>query len=143
MKILWTDGSAEPNPGDGGFAVIEVINGEGKPVALGSAKDTTNIRMEGSALIAAIKYAGDEGCEIHTDSEFWLNVLTKWADSWAANGWRKKSGPIKNLDLVQELYKLYHQYPVKLIWTRGHVGTRFNEMADQWANKARLGATIQ
>lgn len=142
MKILWTDGSAEPNPGDGGFAVIEVVNGEGKPVALGSDQNTTNIRMEGSALIAAIKYAGDEGCEIHTDSEFWLNVLTKWADGWAANGWRKKSGPIKNLDLVRELYTLYHKYPVKLIWTRGHVGTKFNEMADEWANKARLGSDL-
>lgn len=142
MKILWTDGSAEPNPGDGGFAVIEVVNGEGKPVALGSDQDTTNIRMEGSALIAAIKYAGDEGCEIHTDSEFWLNVLTKWADGWAANGWHKKSGPIKNLDLVRELYTLYHKYPVRLIWTRGHVGTKFNEMADEWANKARLGSAL-
>lgn len=142
MKILWTDGSAEPNPGDGGFAVIEVVNGEGKPVALGSDQNTTNIRMEGSALIAAIKYAGDEGCEIHTDSEFWLNVLTKWADGWAASGWRKKSGPIKNLDLVRELYTLYHRYPVKLIWTRGHVGTKFNEMADEWANKARLGSDL-
>ena len=142
MKILWTDGSAEPNPGDGGFAVIEITNNEGRPVILGNAKNTTNIRMEGSALIAAIKYAGDEGCEIHTDSEFWINVLTKWADGWAANGWKKKSGPIKNLDLVQELYELYHKYPVKLVWVRGHVGTEFNEMADEWANKARLGTTI-
>ncbi len=142
MKILWTDGSAEPNPGDGGFAVIEVINQTGKPVVLGNDKNTTNIRMEGSALIAAIKYAGEEGCEIHTDSEFWLNVLTKWSDTWAKNGWRKKSGPIKNLDLVQELYELYHQYPVKLVWVRGHVGTKFNEMADEWANKARLGKKL-
>ncbi|MBR3230741.1 ribonuclease HI [Candidatus Saccharibacteria bacterium] len=142
MKILWTDGSAEPNPGDGGFAVIEVVGETGQPVVLGSAKNTTNIRMEGSALIAAIKYAGIEGCEIHTDSEFWLNVLTKWSDTWAKNDWRKKSGPIKNLDLVQELYTLYHQYPVKLVWTRGHVGTKFNELADTWANKARLGATL-
>ena len=142
MKILWTDGSAEPNPGDGGFAVIEVINNTGKPVVLGNDKNTTNIRMEGSAMIAAIKYAGEEGCEIHSDSEFWLNVLTKWSDTWAANGWKKKSGPIKNLDLVQELYELYHKYPVKLVWVRGHVGTEFNEMADEWANKARLGEKI-
>ena len=142
MKILWTDGSAEPNPGNGGFAVIEVINNVGKPVVLGNDKNTTNIRMEGSAMIAAIKYAGEEGCEIHTDSEFWLNVLTKWADGWAKNGWRKKSGPIKNLDLVQELYELYHKYPVKLVWVRGHVGTEFNEMADEWANKARQGTTL-
>lgn len=142
MKILWTDGSAEPNPGDGGFAVIEINNNVAKPVILGSAKNTTNIRMEGSALIAAIKYAGKEGCEIHTDSEFWLNVLTKWADTWAKNSWQKKSGPIKNLDLVQELYALYQEYPVKLVWTRGHIGTKFNELADEWAKKARLGAKL-
>ena len=144
MVILWTDGSAEPNPGTGGFAVIEQISeDEGRPVALGQAYDTTNIRMEGTALIHAIKYAMDwhEGeCEIHTDSEFWINVLTKWAPAWAENYWRKKNGPIKNLDIVQELYKLYKTNDVKLVWEKGHAGTKFNEMADEWANKAREGA---
>lgn len=142
MKILWTDGSAEPNPGPGGWAVIEVTGGGGAPVVLGRDGNTTNIRMEGSAIIAAMKYAGAEGCEIYTDSEFWVNVLTKWADGWRANGWRKKSGPIKNLEMVQEMYKLYHRHPVKLKWVRGHVGTEFNEMADEWANKARLGEEL-
>ena len=142
MKILWTDGSASPNPGPGGFAVIEVNSGVGKPVALGRESNSTNIRMEGMAMISAIKYAGDAGCEIHSDSEFWINVLTKWAEGWQANGWRKKSGPIKNLDLVQELYGLYKKYPVKLVWVRGHAGTEFNEMADKWANKARRGAEL-
>ncbi len=142
MKILWTDGSAEPNPGPGGFAVIEVKSDDGKPVTLGSEEDSTNIRMEGKALIAAIEYAGDEGCEIYTDSEFWINVLTKWAPAWEVRGWKKKSGPIKNLDIVQELWKLYNNYPVKLNWVKGHVGTKYNEMADEWANKARLGAKL-
>jgi ribonuclease HI len=142
MKILWTDGSASPNPGPGGFAVIEQTENEAKPVALGRDKDTTNIRMEGCAMIAAIKYAGDEACEIHSDSEFWINVLTKWAPTWKANGWVKKSGPIKNLDLVKELYDLYESHDVKIVWVRGHVGTELNEMADIWANKAREGAEI-
>ncbi len=142
MKILWTDGSANPNPGPGGFAVIEDLGPDSKPVALGKEDDTTNIRMEGSAMIAAIEYAGEEGCEIYSDSEFWINVLTKWAPSWERNGWVKKSGPIKNLDLVQKLYGLYKKYPVELIWVRGHVGTRLNEMADEWANKAREGAKL-
>ena len=93
-------------------------------------------------MIAAIKYAGDEGCEIHSDSEFWINVLTKWAPTWKANGWVKKSGPIKNLDLVKELYDLYESHDVKIVWVRGHVGTELNEMADIWANKAREGAEI-
>lgn len=138
MKVLWTDGSASPNPGPGGFAVIE----DGKPVVLGCEKNSTNIRMEGMAMVAAIKYAGDEGCEIHSDSEFWINVLTKWAPGWKAKGWRKAKGEIKNLDLVQELYTLYEKYPVTLVWVRGHVGTQMNELADTWANKARDGVTI-
>ena len=142
MKILWTDGSASPNPGPGGFAVIEVDGDKARPVVLGRDDDTTNIRMEGQAMIAAIKYAGSEECEIHTDSEFWINVLTKWAPAWAKNGWHKKSGPIKNLDIVQELYDLYQTHEVKLIWVKGHDGITFNEMADEWANKARVGTTL-
>ena len=142
MKALWTDGSAEPNPGPGGWAVIEVANGEGRPVALGCDAKTTNIRMEGAALIAAMKYAGGEKCEIYTDSEFWVKVLTQWAEGWKASGWRKRGGPIKNLEMVQKMYKLYCNNPVKLRWVRGHVGIRFNEMADEWASRARLGEKI-
>ena len=143
MKILWTDGSAVPNPGRGGYAVIMEREGElGEPVVLGREEDSTNIRMEGKAMIAAIRYAGEEGCEIHSDSGFWINVLTKWADGWRARGWRKSRGEIQNLDIVKELYELYHKYPVKLVWVRGHVGTVLNEMADEWANKAREGAEL-
>ena len=137
-KVLWTDGSASPNPGPGGFAVIE----NGRPVVLGAEKDSTNIRMEGKAMIAAIQYADGRPCEIHSDSEFWINVLTKWASGWAANGWRKKSGEIKNLDIVKELYQLYQDNPVELVWVRGHVGTEQNELADQWANRARKGEKL-
>ncbi len=142
MKILWTDGSASPNPGSGGFAVLEIKNGEAVPVVLGREKNTTNIRMEGAAMVAAIKYAGEEGCEIHSDSEFWINVLTKWAVSWEAKGWKKAKGEIKNLDLVKELYELYNKYPVKLVWEKGHDGIEFNELADEWANKARLNKEL-
>ncbi len=138
MKILWTDGSASPNPGPGGFAVIE----DGKPVVLGKEAQSSNIRMEGLAMIAAIEYAGEEGCEIHSDSEFWINVLTKWAKGWEEKGWRKTKGEIANLDIVQKLYDLYCDNNVRLIWTRGHVGTKMNELADEWANRARKGETL-
>ena len=85
MMILWTDGSANPNPGPGGFAVIEVRDGVGKPVILGREAESSNIRMEGWALVAAMKraLAAGESCEIHTDSEFWVNVMTKWMNTWA------------------------------------------------------------
>ena len=142
MKILWTDGSAEPNPGPGGYAVIEVTDAGGQPIALGRETHTTNIRMEGYALRDAMQYVGDEPAEIHTDSQFWVNVLTKWAPGWARNNWHKSGGPIKNLDLVQQLYRLYNNSQVELIWVRGHVGIEYNEMADYWAGKARTGATL-
>lgn len=143
MKVLWTDGSAVPNPGPGGFAVIlEQEDGTGKPVILGREANTTNIRMEGMAIIAAIKGAKGRPCEIHTDSRFWIDVLTKWAPGWEAKGWKKKGGPIKNLDIVRRLYEIYKKSDVKLVWVRGHIGTELNEMADEWANKARLGEKL-
>lgn len=130
---LYTDGSASPNPGPGGFAVIA----DGKPVWLGHEPSTTNIRMEGRALIAALQYADGKPCTIYTDSEFWINVITVWSLKWEADGWQKKSGPIKNLDLVQEVCPLYRQSQATLVWVRGHDGEEGNELADQWANKAR------
>lgn len=134
MKIFYTDGSCSPNPGPGGWAVVE-----GKsPVAYGFAHDSTNIRMEGQALIAAMALVNGEPVTIKTDSEFWINVLTKWAPGWAAKGWKKKSGPIKNLDLVQEAFELYQNSQATLEWVRAHVGTDGNELADEWANKARI-----
>ena len=130
MAHYYTDGSASPNPGPGGYAVIL----DGKPVALGREKDSTNIRMEAQALIAAYKLA-ESGDKISTDSEFWVNVVTKWAAGWRQNGWKKKSGEINNLELLEKP-------DVTLEWTRGHVGTDGNEDADEWANKAREGATL-
>ena len=139
MNIYYTDGSASPNPGPGGYAVIH----NGQPVALGSEPgETTNIRMEGRALIAAMKLLDGAVAEIHTDSEFWINVITKWAPGWEAKGWTKKGGEIKNLDLVHEAYDLYNSSRVTLVWVRGHVGHEGNELADEWANKAREGARL-
>ena len=139
MTIYYTDGSASPNPGPGGFAVIKDL----KPHILGSEDgQTTNIRMEGKALIAAIQDAGDDKVEIYTDSEFWINVVTKWAPGWQARGWTKKGGEIKNLDIVQELFELYINSNVDLKWVRGHEGDEGNELADEWANKAREGVRL-
>lgn len=133
LKIYHTDGSCSPNPGPGGFAVIV----DKEPAVLGHDKESTNIRMEGKALIAAMKHANGEPCTIYTDSEFWINVITKWALSWAAKGWRKNGGAIKNLDLVQEAYALYQQSNATLTWVRAHNNNEDNELADVWANKAR------
>ena len=138
MRILFTDGSASPNPGPGGFAVIE----NGAPIVLGSENASTNIRMEGLALKKAFEILNGEEAEILTDSEFWVNVLTKWAPTWHKNGWKKKTGEIKNLDIVKPLFELYLNSNVKLKWLKGHAGHEFNEMADEWANRARNGETL-
>ena len=146
MIIYYTDGSASPNPGPGGYAVIC----SDKPAVLGtepdgsgvSARLTTNIRMEGYAILAALKHAAGQPCTIYTDSEFWINVITKWAPGWQAKGWKKPGGPIKNLDIVQEVFPLHQASQATLTWVRGHVGDKGNELADVWANKARQGVRL-
>lgn len=140
MLTYYTDGSCSPNPGPGGYSVIQITEDNGEvarqAVRLGFDKDSTNIRMEGMALIAALEQADGRACEIFTDSEFWINVITKWSLAWEANGWQKKGG-IKNLDIVQEVCPLYRKSKAKLTWVRGHNNDPGNEMADEWANKAR------
>lgn len=139
MIIYYTDGSASPNPGPGGFSVIK----NGVPHILGSEDgETTNIRMEGMAIVAALKDSAGEHAEIYTDSEFWINVITKWAPGWEAKGWKKKGGEIKNLEIVKEAYKLHKDSNAVLVWVRGHEGDEGNEMADEWANKAREGIRL-
>ena len=133
MIIYYTDGSCSPNPGPGGFAVIRDM----QPLIGGHELNSTNIRMEGQALIAAMKDANGEEAEIFTDSEFWINVITKWAPGWAAKDWKKKGGEIKNLEIVKEAYELYGNSQAILTWVRGHEGDPGNELADEWANAAR------
>ena len=133
MSVYYTDGSASPNPGPGGYAVIQ----NKQPVALGHAPNTTNIRMEGMAIMAALKDAGGAPCTIYSDSEFWINVITKWSLAWEKNGWVKKGGEIKNLDIVREVCPLFRQSQATLVWVRGHNNDEGNELADHWANEAR------
>ena len=143
MIIYHTDGSCEPNPGQGGFAVIKgmrphILGGE----PAGQELQTTNIRMEGFAIMAALKDADGQACAIHTDSEFWINVITKWSLAWERNGWKKKGGDIKNLDIVREVCPLYRQSQAQLVWVRGHNNDEGNELADHWANEARKGIQL-
>lgn len=159
MISYFTDGSTAPtNPGPGGFAVIKngtpyLIGGEAADSAI-SRDHTTNIRMEARAIFMAMddfateksagRLAKRETAVLTTDSQFWINVLTKWAPTWSRNNWTKKGG-IKNLDLVVPLFAKYREFVTaggSLSWTRGHVGTELNELADHWANEARRRALI-
>jgi len=133
MIYYYTDGSCSPNPGPGGFAVIKNM----EVFSYGHDFQSTNIRMEGIALLTALKDEIEKECVIYTDSEFWINVITKWASGWESKGWVKKGGEIKNLDLVIDLHNTYKISKAELRWVKGHEGDEGNELADQWANKAR------
>ena len=136
---VFTDGSAEPNPGPGGWGAVYVVDGVVVAEANGHDPMTTNNRMELSALIAATKMVPrDARATIYTDSELCVKSITIWAKAWKAKGWTKKGGPIKNLELVQELYDAYHSHPgLTLEWIKAHAGSRWNEYADSLASAYR------
>lgn len=132
---VFTDGSAVPNPGPGGWGVVWVQNGEIKGEKHGHDPNTTNNRMELRALIEAYTMLPENAAtDILTDSRLCVNTITQWAPGWERKGWKKKTGPIKNLELVQELLALYRAHPrCKLTWIAAHSGNRWNEYADSLA----------
>ena len=131
---VFTDGFCEPNPGRGGWGAVRVVNGTILAEGSGLEEQTTNNRMELRALIEGYKMLQrDEAIDVCTDSQLCVNTITKWAASWKKKGWTrgKKHEPVKNLDLVQELYELAQAHPLaKLQWIKGHAGLRWNEYAD-------------
>lgn len=139
---VFTDGAAEPNPGPGGWGAVYVVEGAIVAEAHGHEPHTTNNRMELSALIAACRMVPrDARAVIYTDSELCVNSITRWAHGWKAKGWTKKGGPIKNLELVQELYELFHDHRgLTLEWIKAHAGNKWNEYADSLATAYRRAA---
>lgn len=136
MLELYTDGSAGPtNPGPGGWAVTTAD----RMMLIGHAIRTTNNRMEGAALLAALEWLAGRPATIWTDSQLWANTANAWAPGWERRGWRKANGEEPyNLDLVKPVFALTRNGNVQIRWVRGHNGTRGNELADEWASKARL-----
>jgi len=132
---VFTDGSAIPNPGPGGWGFVWVEEGEIREARHGQAEDTTNNRMELTALIEAYRLLPENATTVVlTDSRLCVDTITKWAVTWKRKGWTKKSGPIKNLELVQELYALAQAHEgVRLEWIAAHSGNRWNEYADSLA----------
>ena len=132
---VFTDGSAQPNPGPGGWGLVWVQAGKIELEMHGSEADTTNNRMELTALIEAYRALPEKASvTVLTDSQLCYNTITKWAPGWERKGWKRKGGPLKNLDLVKKLLKLYRARPnCPLKWTRAHVGSRWNEYADSLA----------
>ncbi len=137
---VFTDGASEGNPGPGGWGVVYVVEGEVINESMGADQYTTNNKMELTAMIAGLKMleAGSD-IDVYTDSKLIVDTLNSWAAVWKANGWKKKSsGPIANLELVQEAFALAQQRPnVRIQWIRAHSGNRWNEYADSLATSYR------
>ena len=133
---VFTDGGSSPNPGPGGWGVVHVQRGEIVVQRHGHDPDTTNNRMELTALIQAFKLIpSDQAIDIYSDSNLCVQTINQWAAGWEKSGWKRKSGPIANLDLVQELWSLAQQRPkAKLQWVKAHNGWLWNEYADSLAN---------
>lgn len=131
--VIYTDGGCEPNPGTGGWGAVLIYEGRRKELS-GGEHDTTNNRMELTAAIRALE-ALKEPCRasLHTDSEYLKNGITQWLPAWKRRGWRRKGGPIKNLDLWRHLDELTSGHEIRWEWVKAHVGIEENERCDAMA----------
>jgi len=132
---VFTDGACSGNPGPGGWGVVVVENGEVVDQRHGHEGRTTNNRMELTALINAYEMLPtDSQAVIHSDSNLCVRTINEWAAGWKRNGWKRKTGPVENLDLVQRAYELSLRHRgVELKWIKAHDGSRWNEYADSLA----------
>ena len=117
---IYTDGACRGNPGKGGWGAILVYGGREKELS-GGERETTNNRMELSAVIAALS-ALKEPCDITltSDSKYVVDAVTKgWVESWRRNGWRKADkSPALNVDLWEQLLPLLQTHHVNFVWVR-------------------------
>lgn len=134
---IYTDGACSGNPGPGGWGAVLVYNGKEKELS-GSEKNTTNNRMELTAVIMALN-ALNQPCKVTltTDSKYVCDAINKsWVYSWEKNGWKKSDKkPALNVDLWKELLSLLEKHEVEFIWVKGHNGHKYNEICDALAVK--------
>ncbi len=136
---VFTDGGSHPNPGPGGWGMVWVETGEIRAQDHGHDPDTTNNRMELTALIAAYEALPEDAeVVIYSDSRLCVNTITQWAPAWERKGWKRKGEPLKNLDLVKPLLALYRKHPkCRLEWIAAHSGYLWNEYVDSLASAWR------
>jgi len=134
--IIHTDGACSGNPGPGGWGAV-VRDGDRVTEMKGGEAATTNNRMELIAAISALESLPDATpAELHTDSQYLRDGITRWMHNWKKNGWRTSDKkPVKNVDLWRRLETAAERHHVSWHWVRGHVGHDENERADELARE--------
>ena len=126
------DGSSLGNPGPAGWAWYV---DEDTWDAGGWPKGTNNLG-ELTAILRLLEATADTGEELHilADSQYAINVVSKWRLGWKKRGWTKADKkPIKNLELIQEIDRAMEGRRVTFEWVKGHAGHHMNERADDLA----------
>lgn len=133
--MIYTDGACSGNPGPGGYCAILKI-GEYEKIISGSEKETTNNRMELSAVIKGLE-ALKRPCNVTvvSDSKYVCDAInSNWLVAWKRRNWKKSNNsPVLNPDLWQKLDNLLRIHTVKFIWVKGHAGHPENERCDKIA----------
>lgn len=131
---IYTDGACSGNPGPGGWAAILMYNGTEK-ILSGNASDTTNNRMELTAIIRALA-ALTEPCNVtvYTDSAYSVNpIALGWLEKWRRSDWKGSSGKVKNIDLWKRLTALASIHSVNFVKVKGHADDANNNRCDKIA----------
>lgn len=132
---IYTDGACSGNPGPGGWGAILRYKNTEKELS-GGAADTTNNRMELTAVIEALALL-KEPCvvELYSDSKYVIDGLSKgWARGWQKRGWIKSDKkPALNPDLWERLLDLTDRHEMHYHWVKGHAENEKNNRCDQMA----------
>ncbi len=132
---IYTDGACSGNPGPGGWGAILRYKETEKELS-GGAADTTNNRMELTAVIEALALL-KEPCvvELYSDSKYVIDGLSKgWAKGWQKRGWIKSDKkPALNPDLWERLLALTDRHEMHYHWVKGHAENEKNNRCDQMA----------
>ena len=135
---LYTDGACSGNPGLGGYGGI-LIYGDVKKEYSGSEEQTTNNRMELSAVIEGLKRL-KYPCQVdvYSDSAYTVNAfINGWIYAWKKDGWKKADGKaVLNVDLWEELYSLTKTHDVTFHKVAGHADNALNNRCDALARGA-------
>jgi ribonuclease HI len=105
----------------------------------------TNNRMALRSVIEAFRGLSRKGRRLNvrftTDSEYITKGMKEWLPDWIARGWRRKTGPLENLDLWKEAAEASAAHVVQWDWVRGHAGQPQNEYAHHLAMRAAMDQT--